>query len=128
VCSPLQAGQRQPVDYSAFPELSAEHILPPLVASLRDSVADPASITNFRICLPPFRVRMREGRPHTWNLYFYLNARNSYGGYAGVQGWVAVFRPNRPVWTFSNSWPVSQGDLARCLRVPDAEIQRLLAS
>ena len=114
------------VDWTVYPEMSRERALPQIVASLRGSLTDAGSITNFLICYPPVKVKLKDGRPVRWTIMLSLNAKNQYGGYTGNQGMAAVFYPDKPVWTFSFQGPLPDSILAGCTRVPDAEIQRLL--
>jgi len=69
---------------------------------------------------------------------FALNARNSYGGYTGRQNWMAWFRDGRLERMTQSRRGGSDLDaeiagltdrlLERCPRIPDAEVQRLLAN
>ena len=114
-------------DWTAYPEMSRERALSQILASLRNTLTDASSITNFMICYPPVKVKLKDGRPVRWTIMLSLNAKNQYGGYAGTQGMAAVFYSDRPVWTFSIQGPLPGNLLPGCSRVTDAEIQRLLA-
>jgi hypothetical protein len=123
---PAVAGDKVPADLSLFPEMSPEQTLPKIAAALRDSLTDAGSVTNFYACYPPVRIKWENGKPVRWTILLSLNAKNSYGGYAGAQGMAAVFYANKPVETFSIGMPLGAKQLAGCMRVPNAEIQRLL--
>lgn len=114
-------------DWTVYPEMSRERALPQIVASLRNTLTDAGSITNFLICYPPLKVKLKDGRPVRWTIMLSLNAKNQYGGYAGNQGMAAVFYSDKPVWTFSIQGPLPGNVVGGCTRVPDAEIQRLLS-
>lgn len=118
----------QSFDWTAYPEMSKGRALPQIAASLRNTLTDAGSVTNLLICYPPVKVKMKGGRPVRWTIMLSVNAKNQYGGYAGNQGMAAVFYSDRPVWTFSIGGPLDGKTLATCEHVPDAEIQRLLAS
>ena len=114
-------------DWTIYPEMSHDRALPQIVASLRSSLTDAGSITNFMICYQPVKVKLKEGRPVRWTILLSLNARNQYGGYAGNQGMAAIFYSDKPVWTVSMQSPLPGNILGGCTRVPDAVIQRLLS-
>lgn len=114
-------------DWTAYPEMSRERALPQIVGSLRGTLTDAGSITNFMICYPPVKVKLKSGRPVRWTIMLSLNAKNQFGGYAGNQGMAAVFYSDKPVWTFSIQGPLPDNISAGCTRVSDSEIQRLLA-
>jgi hypothetical protein len=116
----------QNFDWAAYPEMSQERALPQIAAALRDDLFDASPVTNFKICYPPVKVKMRDGRPVQWTVMLSLNAKNREGGYVGNQGMAAVFYSEKPVWVFSIDGPLT-GKLAEgCQRIPDAEIQRLI--
>ena len=112
-------------DLSAYPEMSRERTLPALAKALRDHLLDAGSATNFSACYPPVRVKFRNGRPVRWTIMFSLNARNSYGGYTGLQQMAAVFYADRPVSIISTGMAPLQR-FRNCPRVPDVEIRRLI--
>ena len=114
------------VDLSAYPEMSKDRALPLIASSLRNSLTDAGSVSNFMLCTPPVKIKWKEGKPVRWTFLLSLNTKNSYGGYAGTQGMAAIFYADKPVETFSLGMPLRAKDLARCTRVPDAEIQRLI--
>lgn len=114
------------IDISAYPEMSQERALPQIATALRDTLYDTASVTNFKICYPPAKMKFKDGRPVRWTIMLSLNSKNQYGGYAGNQGMAAVFYDNRSPWVFSLDAPLDRKTLATCTRIPDAEIQRLL--
>jgi len=119
-------GSASDFDWTSYPEMSRERALPQIAASLRNSLFDAGSVTNFMICYPPVKVKMRDGKPVRWTLLLSVNAKNQYGGYAGNQGMAAVFYSDRPVWTFSIGGPLDTKTSAGCARVPDVEIQQLI--
>lgn len=122
-----------------------ENILPQIVAKLRGELRDPYSIRDFILCEPsasapmkPFSKRM-EWRPAKWTVLFALNAKNAYGGYTGREPWRATFaggaveRVSSAKLGSASSIDVTLNQLTeklleKCQRVPDAEIQRLLAN
>ncbi len=114
------------IDYLDYPEMSKERALPQIVAALRDTMIDATSITNLKICYPPSKVKIKNGKPVQWSFLLSLNAKNSYGGYTGNQGMVAVFYSDKPVWVFDMISALDPKTVAACTRVPDAEIQRLM--
>jgi hypothetical protein len=120
------ASAKEPIDWTAYPEMARERALPQIAAALRNILFDVDSVTNFMMCYPPVKVKLKDGRPVRWTIMLSLNSKNQYGGYAGNQGMAAVFYANKPVWTFSLQMPLDAETLAGCARVPDAEIQRLI--
>jgi len=113
-------------DWTSYPEMSRERALPQIASSLRNSLFDAGSVTNFMLCYPPVKVKLKDGRPVRWTLLLSLNAKNQYGGYAGNQGMAAVFYSDRPVWTFSIGSALDAKTLSGCDRIPDADIQRMI--
>jgi len=122
---------------ATYPELAPERLLPPLLGELRRTLRDPRSITDFVLC-PPTKIKYEGGRPVRWAVLFSLNARNAYGGYAGVTMYAAVFRPGKRVNVSQTQLAGTDGldglinnaiakKMRDCPFVPDAEIQRLLA-
>jgi hypothetical protein len=123
---PFAANSAQPADLTSYPEMSREHTLPAIAHALRDYLIDAGSVTNFAVCYPAMKVKLRDGIPVRWTIMFSLNARNSFGGYTGAQQMAAVFRPGRPVEIISTGMPPGLGNYGECTRVPDAEIRRLI--
>lgn len=118
-------------DWTMYPEMAKDQALPKIAASLRNTLFDAGSVTNFMMCYPPVKVKVKDGRPVRWTVMLSLNSKNRYGGYAGNQAMAAVFYSDRPVWTFSVGMPIEAlggRALAGCERVPDAQIQRLIQS
>lgn len=111
---------------STYSEMSREQTLPLIARALRDFLVDSGSVTNFSVCYPALKVKMRDGRPLRWTIMFSLNARNRLGGYTGAEQMAAVFRPDRPVEIISTGMPPGLGDYGTCTRVPDAEIHRMI--
>lgn len=112
-------------DLAAYPEMSPERTLPALAQALRDHLLDASSVTNFSACYPPVKVKFKDGKPIRWTVMFSLNAKNSYGGYTGLQQMAAVFYADRPVSIISTGMAPTQR-FRSCPRVPDAEIRRLI--
>ncbi len=77
-----------PADY---PELAPGALLPPILSELKRTLADPYSIRDFVIC-PARGIKMKAGKPTGWNVLIAFNAKNSYGGYAGLKTYSVVFR------------------------------------
>lgn len=125
---PAKAEKKPPLDLSLYPEINIDKSLPAIVASLRNTLTDANSITNFMACPVPVKIKFKDGKPVWWTFEISLNAKNRHGGYAGAQAMAAVVYVDKPVWTFSSLASLSAKTLANCKRVPDAEIQRLLAS
>ena len=120
------AGEAQQGDASAYPEMSHERTLPLIAEALRDHLLDAGSVTNFTICHPAVKVKFKEGKPTRWTVMFSLNAKNSYGGYTGVQQMAAIFYANKPVSIVSTGMSPGLRQFGTCTRVPDAEIRRLI--
>ena len=126
------------VDPAAYPELSADALLPPILAELRRTLKDPHSITDFTLCLP-HKARLRDGHPVSWSVTFSLNARNSYGGYEGVHIYSALFHDGHlsgPI--MSDQFDSNEGfeglingmisrQMATCPVIDDARIQAILS-
>jgi hypothetical protein len=122
----LNPADAQKFDWTAYPEMSKEKTLPLIAASLRNTLTDAGSVTNFMVCYPPVVVKMDKGRPVRWTIMMSVNAKNQYGGYAGNQGEAAVFEEGKPVRTFASGMQLDAKTLAGCERIPDAEIQKLI--
>lgn len=113
-------------DWRTHPEMVRDKALPAIAASLRSTLFDAASVTNFMLCYPPVKVKMKDGKPVRWTVLMSVNSKNQYGGYTGNQGMAAVFYADRPLSTISIGGPLDAKTLAGCTRVPDAEIQTLI--
>ncbi|QPQ54437.1 hypothetical protein IC614_08775 [Allosphingosinicella flava] len=114
------------VDLSAYREMSPEQTLPFIAKALRDNLLDAGSVTNFSACYPPVKVKFKDGRPVRWTIMLSLNAKNSYGGYTGLEQMAAVFYADKPVMLGSTGMSPSSKLLGSCTRVSDAEIQRMI--
>ena len=119
------SAESKPEDLSAHPEMSRERILPLIAKGLRDHLLDAGSVTNFSVCYPPVKVKLKNGRPVRWTVMFSLNAKNSYGGYTGLQMMAAIFYADKPLSIASTGMP-PLGQYKSCSRVPDAEIRQLI--
>lgn len=119
-----------------FPELERSVTDPQIVAQLQRQLLDPGSIMDLRTCAP-FNVKMKDGRPSKWLVYFTINAKNAYGGYTGRSYYAAIFRAGKPVNVSEVVKADAQGidtivvkavekNMVDCRRVPDADIQRML--
>jgi hypothetical protein len=116
-----------------------EKALPVILADLRRTMKDPYSMRDFRLCeasvAQAFRYPGRAGlwQRARWTVHFALNAKNSYGGYAGQTYFTATFEGGKLTGVSS---PDLGPELNRkllgitldCPTVPDAELQRLLAN
>lgn len=116
-----------------------ENALPAILADLRRTMKDPYSIRDFRMCeatpTRPFRYPGVAGQwePAKWTIAFALNAKNSYGGYAGSTYFNATFKDGKLADLGSpNLGAELNGKLLEstkdCRPVADAEIQRLVAN
>ena len=122
--SPVLA-DKEPINLPAYPEISFDRALPGIVDALSSLLSDPASISSFLACPVPVKIKLEQDRPKQWTFMFSLNAKNRMGGYAGATGYAAVVKSNNSVRVFSILAPLP--DKNGCKRIPDAEIQRLLA-
>ena len=131
------AAPQPPLDYAQFPEASPESALPEIIKGLRRFLKDPASTTDFALCQPVSKYKIKDGKLAFYTYLFSLNSKNAMGGYTGVQHYAAIFRPGKPV-DISSLGMASDGgfgDLAnmliekqmrKCDFIPDAQLQRLL--
>lgn len=127
-----------PIDPAAYPELAPDVLLPPIIAELKRTLKDPYSIRDLVLCRPE-KVKIKDGRPVRWSVLFSLSAKNSYGGYAGVKMYSAVFRDGRIAGglssaEFENDTGLSglinsmvARKMATCPTVPDEKVQQLLS-
>ena len=120
-----------------FPELERALTDTQIVAQLQRELLDPGSITDLRTCAP-FNIKLKEDKPAKWLIYFTINAKNAYGGYIGRTYYAAIFRVG---WPPTLSRLVEAGadglngvivrsvekDMIDCRRIPDADVQRMLA-
>ena len=134
--SPVAAQDQMPAGFDD-PGPKPTDVLPPIVANLRATLRDPASVRDFRLCEPevskPFRY---PGVGNTWErarwtVRFSLNGRNGFGGYAGRQAFSATYRDGKLTDVASpNLGPDLNAKMVNltngCPSVSDAEIQRLL--
>jgi hypothetical protein len=134
---PAMAAAHDPIDTSGYPELAPQAMLPVVIASLKHSLRDPHSIQDFTICRP-YKLSLKNGKPHTWAIMLSFNSRNGLGGYDGVSMYAAAFKDgvvngdiakvqmstNRGLDRMINS--AIAKDMRGCVSVPDAEVERLL--
>jgi len=120
------------VDPSRFPELDRSATNTLIVAQLQRELLDPDSLTDLRTCAP-FNVKMKDGRPTKWLIYFTVNAKNAYGGYTGRSYYAAIFRAGKPPMLSELVKAGAEGldriivrsvekDMADCRRIPTEEI------
>lgn len=124
------------------PGPAPENTLPAIVEKLRGELVDPYSIRDFILCDPtssPAREFRGQWRPARWTVMFALNARNRMGGYTGRKRYRAFYAEGRLDSIVSDDFGGRSGldaEISRlaerlldqCTRVPDAEVQRLLAN
>lgn len=116
------------------------NVIPALVERLRLELRDPQSIHDLTVCAPSTRGAVLEPgrrgawRPALWTVTFALNSKNGLGGYTGRRRWVAMFAGDKVTSLMSGElrdWPELDAALdqavAACPRIPDAEVQKLLA-
>lgn len=135
LATPAMAEDVDPVRY---PELAPEALLPPIIAALRGSLVDAYSIRDLRVC-PAGKVKLKGGKPVRWSVQLSLNAKNSFGGYAGTTTYAVIFRDGQvsgrvvptaapgtdAIASLINSTIARQ--IARCPIVPDVTVQQLLS-
>lgn len=78
-------------DQADYAELAPASLLPPIIAELKRTLADPYSIRDFVMC-PPRRIKMKDGRPTSWQVSIAFNSKNSFGGYTGFKTYSVLFR------------------------------------
>lgn len=127
------------VNTAAWPELSPDALLPPILAELKRTLNDPYSIRDFTLC-EAAKIKLKNGKPDRWSVQFAFNAKNAYGGYAGVRTYIAVFREGRMASTIlSSQFESSDGleglinsmvarRMATCPTVSDDKIRELMNS
>lgn len=138
VCTLASSAQAHKlIDTSAFPELAPEAMLSAVVASLKHSLNDPHSIQDFTICRP-YKLGLKDGRPHTWAIMLSFNVKNGNGGYEGMTRYAAAFKDGRVDGDISKAQMETNvgldriinnaiaKDMVSCVNVPDAEIQQRL--
>lgn len=143
ICAPItgsQAKEKPQLDLSAYPEASPERALPEIMKGLRRFLKDPASITDFALCQPVAKFKIKkDGTLQFWTYLFSLNSKNAFGGYTGITHYGAVFRPEKPVSISSATMADDGGfgslvnrlvekDMRKCEFLPKEEVQRLLAN
>ena len=115
-----------------------ENVLPKVFAKLRTTLKDPYSIRDFKLCAPKlvkayYGVNWVRAR---WIVTVNLNAKNSYGGYIGPTQFDVEFQNGEAVNAkqFNGIDLLTPDQNAKllafsqaCPKVPDADIQRLLA-
>jgi hypothetical protein len=126
------------VDPAAYTELAPGALLPPILAELKNTLADPYSIRDFTLC-PARSIKLKDGKPTGWQVSIAFNAKNSFGGYTGRKTYSVLFRngvirggllatqfgKTDGIEGLLNSMIVKQ--MAACPSVADDEIQRLLS-
>ena len=124
------------VDQTSLPELQRSTIDAQIVSQLQRQLLDPGSISDLRTCAP-FNVKMKDGRPSKWLVYFTINAKNIYGGYTGRSYYAALFRAGKPVTVSEVIKANAEGldhmivkavekDMVDCQQVSNDQIRRLL--
>jgi hypothetical protein len=131
------AAAHDPIDTSAYPELAPQAMLPAIIASLKHSLKDPHSIQDLTICRP-YKLSLKNGRPHTWATMLSFNSKNAMGGYEGVTMYAAAFKDGAVSGDISKAqMNTNEGldrlinraiakDMRGCVAIADAEVQRLL--
>ncbi|MHA6724190.1 hypothetical protein [Sphingomonas sp. RS2018] len=126
------------VDPTGYFELMPGALLPLILAELKNTLADPYSIRDFTLC-PARSIKLKEGKPVSWQVSIAFNAKNSFGGYTGRKTYSALFRngvlrggisstqfaKTDGIEGLINSMVVKK--MASCPQVADDEIQRLLS-
>lgn len=125
-------------DYQHYPELSPDAQIVQVLGELKRTLKDPYSIRDFVFC-EPLKIKWQDGKPVRWAVMLSFNARNSYGGYAGVQMYSALFRNGRlSGGVTSAQFGSSEGleglinnaiarKMANCPFIPDDKIQQMLS-
>ena len=123
-------------DPDAFPELSLEQLLPPLMVGLKRYVPDAYSIRDLTVC-PAKSIKLRAGRPVGWIVRLAFNSRNENGGYTGLSAYGAFFKDGKVTRVLATTSPTSDpllqllnrrniDSFADCPSVPDGRVQQLL--
>lgn len=86
----------QDADTVAHPELSADRLLPPIMAALRVELPDVDSVKDLVLCRPE-ALKFKNSRLTGWRVYLSFNAKNAFGGYTGTQMYGAIFREGKRV-------------------------------
>jgi hypothetical protein len=129
---------KEKVDPAAYPELSADALLPLILADLKQTMKDPWSIRGMLFC-PARSITLKDGKPVSWSVMLQFNAKNGFGGYVGVRTYRAAFRKgqlNGPVR--SAELDSEKGfaaivnaavaaSVANCPAIPDEQIQQILS-
>jgi hypothetical protein len=136
---PSTVAAHDPIDTSAYPELAPRAMLPAVIASLKHSLKDPHSIQDLTICRP-YKLSLKDGRPHTWATMLSFNSKNAMGGYDGVTMYAAAFKDGAVSGDIIKAqMGTNEGldriinkaiakDMRDCVSVADSEVQRLLQS
>ncbi len=131
---PLAAQQPPAISH---PEVSREALLHQILPKLKRTIRDPYSIRDFTLCSPR-GLKLKDGRPDRWSVFFSFNAKNAYGGYVGIETWLAVFRKGRLSGELIRSeLHVTDGlmgvlnrplqrEMEACSPIPDNQVQHLL--
>ncbi len=131
-----------PIGYED-PGPAPENLLSKIVAKLRTTLKDPYSLRDLRVCEPKagnayYGLEWKRAR---WSSMIALNSKNAFGGYTGVtvfsvpfengeatdmmqMGGLSVLSAAQNAELMARTQAMAQA----CPRVPDAEIQRLLAN
>ena len=126
------------VDPTRYPELSPEALLPPILSELKRTLADPYSIRDFTLCQAR-SIKLKDGKPVSWQVSLAFNAKNSFGGYTGFKTYSALFK-NGVIRGGVSATQIAKTDgieglinssvarqVASCPPVSDAQVQRLLS-
>jgi len=132
--------QAQPQTASLiYPEVSEGALLGQILPKLKRAVRDPYSIRDFTLCSPR-GLKLKDGRPDRWSVFFSFNAKNAMGGYVGIETWMAVFRGGRlsgqltPTQIQSTDGLMGmlnrklQRELEACAPIDDQRIQAMLSA
>lgn len=120
----------------AVPELERSVTDAQIIAQLQRQLLDPGSMTDLRTCAP-INVKLKNGKPDKWLIYFTVNAKNAYGGYTGRSYYAAIFRAGKKPVLSEVVKAGAEGldriivksvekDMVDCRRIPDADVQRML--
>lgn len=133
-----QQGDVAPPGYDD-PGMKPENVLPDILTDLKRTMNDPYSIRDFAMCEPEVTKAFRypgagnRWEKSHWSVKLVLNAKNKFGGYAGLTYFSAEYREGKLERLGSANLGADLNrklvDLVKsCPRIPDAEIQKLLTS
>jgi hypothetical protein len=138
ILAPAPALASDPIDVATYPELSADALLPSILAELKHTLRDPYSIRDFVLC-PARGVKLKDGKAVKWSVSFSFNSKNGYGGYDGSKTYSALFRDGHLAGgVFATQFATNDGieglvnsmivrRMATCATIADAKIQALLS-